>query len=420
MKHTILISLSLIAIIFVLAACSENTSLIEPEAEPSIEPETPAVTNSENKLSPMPRAHFSQDEKAICKIINKLGFEISNSIDKDLKGEKNTSLSPTGIAINLAMLNESVDENTSASITNAFGAQSSEQLSSLANKLLRYLPCAENGSNLILSNSVWVSDEFTVPENFKNTMADIFGASVNPIDITDPKSCDIINLWCKNQTDGIIYEIIDHIEPENKSIWINALMLNGVWETPFDREATSVGTFNGTMGKSEVYMMHCDQKLEAACGTNGDVLITLPFKGTTDLNLYLPADGQTPSYEDYAELLRDCRRTMVHLDLPRFETSDEYNLSGYLASHGVNLGGVELTPMNIPGAGILTIYQKCSTSVDEDGARAAAITYTSWCSSTGDPDQPEEITVRFDRPFRFTITDFFSGIILMTGSINNL
>lgn len=404
--------------LLVLTACSDDKGVVEPEQTPG--QETP-VEQEQTKLEQLEWLHFTPAQDKVNESLNNLSLDLLGKSAAAMPGE-NVSVSPVSAAICMGMIANSVDDYTASSIAEALGYGDLSTMNEVCNLLLRYLPYAGNGADLTLANSVWHDNTLPVLDSYVDNIGEIFGAEIFEADFAETSTVDLINSWCADHTNGMIDRIIDEIEVKRSVSWINALYFAGVWETPFDKSLTTTGKFAGIEGDSEVPMMH--RKVSGYYRYNENFeSINLYFKGeTTYLTLYLPREGVTLD-----GLLADmksgaCKSELAEIDLslPRFSVESNVELREIIESMGVDFTRMALDPMGIIEDGLLrTIRHKTVMQLDEDGAKAAAVTYGGWATSQ-EPTEPIKVTMTFDRPFVYTITNRLTESCIMAGYVANL
>lgn len=404
--------------LLVLTACSDDKDVVEPEQTPV--QETP-VEQEQTKLEQLEWLHFTPAQDKVNESLNNLSLDLLGKSAAAMPGE-NVSVSPVSAAICMGMIANSVDDYTASSIAEALGYGDLSTMNEVCNLLLRYLPYAGNGAELTLANSVWHDNTLPVLDSYVDNIGEIFGADVFEADFAETSTVDLINSWCADHTNGMIDRIIDKIKEKRSVSWINALYFAGVWETPFDKSLTTTGKFAGIEGDSEVPMMHRMVSGYYRYNENFES-INLYFKGeTTYLTLYLPREGVTLD-----RLLADmksgaCKSELAEIDLslPRFSVESNVELREIIESMGVDFTRMALDPMGIIEDGLLrTIRHKAVMQLDEDGAKAAAVTYGGWDTSQ-EPTEPIKVTMTFDRPFVYTITNRLTESCIMAGYVANL
>lgn len=94
-------------------------------------------------------------------------------------------------------------------------------------------------------------------------------------------------------------------------------------------------------------------------------------------------------------------------------------MTSLLQSKGVATKAVDLGKIGIPVIGEINLKHKTATSIDEDGATMAAVTAALWTGELPDQGEPIDLTLKFDRPFVYTVTNVNTGSCIMAGYVAN-
>ncbi len=360
------------------------------------------------------------------------GFnEFSYGIIKEMALKSNHadgfSVSPVSVAIYLGMLANASGGELRSQILNALGAESLSSLNSLCEKMLHYLPCDENGSSIGINNHFWVSDAYTIPEGFMESMERVFNAGTSKVDFKDSSTVPLINKWVSDKTEGLIVSLLDG----DWSQYVNTVMLSantvyfkGEWKSKFKKSETTEENFYVNSGAREVRMMH--QTLRASYAENDKAqMIKLDFSGPiNDMELYLPAEGIDMS--ELVSALSTCNQDElrgsselcdIELSLPCFVSDNESELDEMLKNMGItSISNVDFSPMGLRLLPVSMLH-KTSVKIDEDGAELAAVT-GGWVGALGpDETQCRKVSLEFNRPFLYLIRNYRTGAILMAGVV---
>ena len=339
---------------------------------------------------------------------------------------KNIMFSPTSLNFALGMIAEGAKGETKEILddylgTNDFAAYAKEYL----DKIKAYNTEDESygyQSKVKIADAVWVDNGLTLQEKFKNTVSDSFGAEVETVDFSAAeKTCDVINSWCDKNTEGLIPKIItpDLINDNTGLCLTNSLYFESGWSG----EPWNVSDTEESFGKKEkTKYMTCigDRYYENDKATafgrdyaNGLSFIGILPNDEGDFNLEdLDIGGLLKSNPEYDEV--DCKMPKLN-----FETSTVLNdmLSSLgldnLFSSNADFSGIAGQNVNVD-----TILQKTKLELDENGAKAAAVTaVTMECMSAAVEKEPIIKTVELTRPFAFLIYDRSNDEILFIGKV---
>jgi len=289
----------------------------------------------------------------------------------------------------------------------------------------------EEGFRLNVVNAIWGQKNFTFLSEFLDILAENYGAGLRILDfIGAPEESRVtINNWVSDQTEGRIEDLIPQgmIDTLTRLVLTNAIYFNAAWQFPFDKDATSDGTFYLLDGeKSAVPMMRQAESFGYAEGDNYQV-VELPYDGgELSMVILLPKAGQFESFEDSIDyrtvkgIIAELENQQVNLTMPKFEFESEFSLKSTLTAMGMPIAfsdGADFSGMTgSRNLYIDEVIHKAFVSVDEAGTEAAAATAVIM-KLTAMPGEPVEVTL--DRPFIFLIRDIKTGTILFIGRLMN-
>ena len=339
---------------------------------------------------------------------------------------KNIMFSPTSLNFALGMIAEGAKGETKEILddylgTNDFAAYAKEYL----DKINAYNTEDESygyQSKVKIADAVWVDDGLTLQEKFKNTVSDSFGAEVEAVDFSAAeKTCDIINSWCDQNTEGLIPKIItpDLINDNTGLCLTNSLYFDSGWSG----EPWNVSDTEETFGENEkTKYMTCtgDQYYENDKATafgrdyaNGLSFIGILPNDEGDFTLEdLDIGGLLKSNPEYDEV--DCKMPKLN-----FETSTVLNdMLSSLGLDNIFSSNADFSGIADQNVNIDTILQKTKLELDENGTKAAAVTaVTMECMSAAVEDEPIIKTVELTRPFAFLIYDRNNDETLFIGKV---
>lgn len=350
---------------------------------------------------------------------SRTGFAISffKSADDSVGQNENVIVSPYSAGVILSMLAEGADGETEVEIDNALNGT--------------LFKAEETGSGddciALSSNSVWISDDFSVRNRYVNILEKDFDAFVDTQDFADPATVKAINNWCSEHTSGKITEIIDRLGPDMVMVLVNALYFNAPWEREFDPEATYTDVFHGRMTDTEVSMM-AQKAMFNYAEYQGAQMIEIPYSGGQySMYVVLPPSGMSPeavfpylNEETFDRALNMLSPVEVAFKMPAYKMETSLVLNGTLEKMGVRTAFSSAADFNgISVSGPLkldVVKQKCYVDVNEKGTEAAAVTSAQIRLTSVRP----VIEMKVDRPFFFMIADMEHDNILFAGKIVEL
>jgi len=346
------------------------------------------------------------------------------------KSGENTLISPLSVIYALSMTANGAKGETLRQMEEVLG-MSKDELNSYLFSYARALPQGDS-YKLTLANSVWFKDsgDFTVNEDFLQTNADYYGADIFKAPFSDETLRDINN-WVNENTDGMIPEILDFIDPMAVMYLANALAFEADWDEKYYEGSISEGTFTGEDGKTEVVeMMYGSESsyLEDSNATgfikyfNGEkyaFAALLPDEGVSVSDYVASLDG-----EKLYSILESKKEARVLTKLPKFETDFKVDMKDVLFSLGMkdafdgakadftNLGTYE--PINIH---ISRVLHKTHIEVGPQGAKAGAATAVEFLGMGGPTILEPLKEVYLDRPFVYMLIDCENNVPFFIGTV---
>lgn len=336
--------------------------------------------------------------------------------------DKNVACSPLSANMLLCMLSNAASDEAATEIASVLGYSGTDELNELYATLAAKLPSLDPKAQLAFANSVWYEQEFTLTSTFSNIAQEYYKADIFRRDMTgmSPNVKDEINSWVNDKTRGLIRDIT--VTFPVYTTLINATYFKAAWKDAFKAENTKKATFHGQNGDSQIDMMNREGGYLYEHTADYEA-VELPFgAGAFNATFILPSGDIEKLIE--SDALKglwayDPQAQNIDLSLPRFKIAEdeEIELTGILYDMGVK-SLLEPGKLNLfiesPEAGSIKVRQKTSVEFNEQGAEAAAVTWSiGEISSYYTP-------LSFDRPFIFLITEKSTNSILFAGKIMDL
>lgn len=429
------------AAIFVLCSllmisCQNIKSEKIDDSESSFDVFSPTPTEEISRVS------LSEKQTEYVNTSNDMAFKLINKLYND----DNLVCSPLSLQYAMAMTANGASGETLEEITSFLGFEANEmnELNRFYKILLEQLPAVDLDITLKAVDALLVNDKFPLLPSYKNLVEENYYAAVENMDFSNPS--DVVtrlNEWAGLNTNGVINNIIN---PEELSDYaaayiLNALYFKAEWEGSVDNpmfiesntESADFQLSNGTaisaeMMKSVRYYQYAEM--------DGYKVLVLPYaQGKYNMYVLLPDENdingliekiqQTTWSEILANLKQDAE---VHVQLPKFEIENKFNLAETLISLGVekvfqkedaeldNIFDIKLA--QDPKVWIEKIIQQTKISVDERGTEAASVSIEEiGATSPGPGEDPKIIYFHADHPFMFVIGEKTSGTILFEGVV---
>jgi serpin B len=295
---------------------------------------------------------------------------------------------------------------------------------------------------LVVANALWGQKDYTFLERFLNIVEASYGAGLYKVDFkgaADDARREI-NRWVEEKTKEKIKDLIERgvLNEGTRLVLTNAIYFKGKWASEFEKEDTRDEPFSLIRGekvkvpmmhkKSEFYYMENDtlQALEMPYKGKVPQDVEMPYKeGELSMVVFLPKETgglrgleERFTSENVKGWLSRLEKREVIVSFPKFKTTSEFSLSGFLMNMGMTdaFGSADFS--GIDGTrelNISAVVHKAFVDVNEEGTEAAAATGVAFGITSAPISQPPRFTA--DHPFIFIIRDRCSGSILFCGRI---
>ena len=345
---------------------------------------------------------------------------------------KNTLISPLSVLCALAMTSNGAEEETLAQMEEVLG-MTTDELNLYLYSYMKNLPQGDK-YKLSLANSIWFTEDerFTVNQDFLQTNADYYGADIYKAPF-DNQTLKDINNWVKQNTDGMIPEILDQIPPEAIMYLVNALAFEAEWSEIYEKHQVKDGEFTKEDGtKQDVKFMYGsegtyfeDEKatgfMKRYKGGKYAFVAMLPNEGVSVSEYIASLDG-----ESLNALLANPQYATVRTSIPKFETEYKVDMSDILQSMGMT-EAFDMYNADFEGLGTSTdgniyisrVLHKTFISVGEKGTKAGAATIVEMKNgAAAEPTEPKEVYL--DRPFVYMLVDCENNIPFFIGTMRDV
>ena len=244
---------------------------------------------------------------------------------------------------------------------------------------------------------------------------------------SDPETVKKVNGWVKQNTQNLIPQIVDRLDPRTEFVLVNTIYFKGKWANPFDSANTKPGPFTRVDGSQhDVPMMNASVQL-AYAETPQWHAVKMPYGGNRLAMIVATSRGEAKGSDvrralgsaDMFKTLADApwQEREVNLALPRFRAEFGADLTDALSRQGLSAvfrPGANFRQMTNAPVRATSVIQRALVEVTEEGTEAAAATAV---TATRSLDGPEPVNFSADRPFVFAIVDQKTGMALFVGHI---
>ena len=376
---------------------------------------------------------LTEKGKQIILADNKFGFDLLKNITQEEESSNNIMISPTSVALALAMAYNGADGATKTAMEETLNKQglSIDDINESYKYLIQALKTVDEKVTMSIANSIWYRDDFEVEQDFISTNQNYYDAEVAALNFADSDAKSIINNWVAEKTNNKISEIVNSISPQTVMFLINAVYFKGIWHYEFNESETEELPFtlaDGTVKQVETMSMKADLNYYY---NNLFKAVELPYgQGNYTMMLFVPNNENNVndiiselSPENWSSWIHGlCQTNSVNVFLPKFTFEFERTLNDILTAMGMTIA---FSPDEADFSKINPNYQlyisevkhKTFIEVNEEGTEAAAVTSVEIGYTCDDGDN--SITVNFNRPFLFAIREVTTDAVVFIGKVEN-
>lgn len=349
------------------------------------------------------------------------------------RGEENALVSPLSVMLALAMTTNGTKGETKAQMEALLGGgMDIEDLNGYLYTYMKSLPSSEK-AKLATANSVWFRDteSLDVRAAFLQKNADYYSADVYKAPF-DKKTCDDINRWIEENTDGMIKKMLDGIDEDAVMYLINTVLFDAEWQNVYFENQIRDGFFTTADGKRRnVTMMHSDETNFIDDGKATGFI--KPYKDGYSFAAFLPNEGVSlDSYldsmtgEGFLAAVKGAKKETVIAAMPKFEYGYKTMMKDILKSLGMTVPfdkeKADFSDLAVSSDGniyINRVIHQTYISVGEKGTRAGAATIVQMGSESAGYVENYH-TVTLDRPFVYAIIDNATGLPIFIGTVTDI
>jgi serpin B len=377
----------------------------------------------------------AQTGKQVADSNNMFAFEFYKHVDA---GKSNVFYSPLSITTAMAMAQTGARNETYKQIShvmhfNVLPKRFMGGIETLVNAVESdTLTDTANHVVINLANSVWLGDSLKVKQTYADLMTNIYHATSTKVSFADTNTRNVINNWVERKTNGKIKNLVPQgiLNASTRMVLVNAIYFNARWQTPFSKQYTLQKPFYiskhdsvmaDMMHITNSYLYYEDENLQA---------VQMPYKGNSLSMIVLLPKGVKAALnkmeslldEKYYNRIIDSMSTKkVRLSLPKFKTTDEFQLKDVLSKMGMPIAftpNADFSSLTDESICIDKVIHKSFIDVTESGTEAAAATAVVMRQSM--VMSPKLlVTFNANHPFVFLVRDNATGCILFMGKIMN-
>ncbi|SFD77700.1 serpin family protein [Thermophagus xiamenensis] len=361
---------------------------------------------------------------------DRFGWELLKAVNEETKPGENVIISSLSVAQALGMTTNGAAGETLEQMLEVLDFGEVATMNEAFRNVRDVLSMTDPKVEIEVANSVWYLESLPAKQSFKDTVEAYYDAVFKGVDFSDSdKAKEMINGWVDEKTRGKIPTIIDQISDQQYMFLVNAVYFLGKWKYQFDETATINDNFYLSDGSAiEVPMMNMKQTFPYY-SDNALRAVRLPYgNGSFNMILIQPLEDvdvdqliENMDVGKWEAIVNNMHEQNIALFLPRFEVACKYELNAALKNMGMELpfSALQANFSNMIDAQVYIseVNHKTYLKVDEEGTEAAAVTSVGMELTSVSPEST--VTMKFDRPFFFAITEKNSGAVLFSGKIEN-
>jgi serpin B len=377
-------------------------------------------------------AKSAGDPAALGGVVDAMGA-FARDLWSELPAEENLALSPYSIVVALAMTANGARGRTAQAMDDVLHVGSlatyNAGLAALTGELAGLAGPVEVAGkkaeiDLSPANQLFGEQRFHWQQGFLTVLAKMYGGGMRTVDFehAPEQARSLVNQWTAQQTHDRIPEILPEgtIDTYTRLVLVNALYLKAPWDTPFEKSATSSGSFHRANGTTvQAQLMSTEEGAAYVSGLHFRGA-RIPYAGSSlAMTVALPTDSESAAlHELLGTGLTGRTEPGLRLVLPRWTYRVATDLKDPLKQLGMTVAFSDLADFSgmttdAPVA-ITDVLHQTFVAVDEAGTEAAAATAVVMGETAARVSQQELV---LDRPFLFVIHDTAHGTPLFVGRV---
>jgi len=374
---------------------------------------------------------LSAEQKQMRDNNNEFAWRLFQTMQEQ-QGEVSTVVSPISVTYMLGMLNAGAAGTTRDEITATLGFGSDPTaVNEYCKKMIEGAPNVDPAATVKIANCINVNSAkgLSLLKQYVNDMKNYYSAQVEALDFTKSSTLEKINKWCSKNTAGMIPSILDELNPNAAMCLLNAIYFNADWKEKFDKNDTHNSSFTLPDGSIVTRELMHRKAIAQGCESELCSMLRIPFgSGGYSMYVMLPAEGKTTGdlirdmsqqeLTDYLDAI-DLTPHEVDILMPRFEIVSDIDLIDVLEPMDIKSAfttSADFSNMSDTRLFVSMMKQKAKIEVDEDGAKASAVTVAEMGPTSPGPQLYEKAEFHATRPFLYFILEESTRSIFFIGT----
>ena len=360
---------------------------------------------------------------------NEFAWQLFRTTQQSNDNQGSSILSPMSVTYLLGMMDAGAGGSTRDEITSVLGfGKDVTAVNQFCKTMIDGAGSADPVATVKIANCVEVNSALGISllQQYVDDIKHYYNAQIDALDFTNNNTLNIINNWCKDNTDGMIPSILDKINPRAAMYMLNAIYFKAEWTAKFNKNHTRKMDFTLTNGSTvKRDLMHIKARAlygqDETCST-----LRLPFgNGAYSMYAMLPAEGvsleefiQGMTIQQLNARLYNIGTADIDVLLPKFETSSDIQLIETLKDMGITSAfdpnRADFSNMSNASLCVSQMKQKAKIEVNEDGAKAAAVTVAGFVLTS--VESIPSFDFHATRPFLYLILEESTHSIIFIGT----
>lgn len=332
----------------------------------------------------------------------------------------NVVVSPISMQYLLSMMANTASVEAQAEVFDALGLNNYTlaETNQHSKELLTRLQQDDKYVKLALANSIWANDDLYISSEDVANIEDNYNADfvVHDFGNKADEAKQLIDKWASEKTHGLINSLSLKPSSSTAIVLANATYFNGKWSQPFNGRNTYQGVFHNENGTtSKVDMMQASVDAKVYVDDEVSVAELTYGRGYYSMMIVMPKDigQQITDKTDWWGLHNKLVSATIGIHLPKFKVQNEFqDIVKVCQQLGIN----KLFDVQSNGVCYVNMGQSAMIDVDENGTKAAAVSYAEGLYTANMPTGP----IKFDHPFVYAIRENTTGTILFIGKVGQL
>ena len=360
---------------------------------------------------------------------NEFAWQLFRTTQQSNDNQGSSILSPMSVTYLLGMMDAGAGGSTRDEITSVLGfGNDVTAVNEFCKTMIDGAGSADPVATVKIANCVEVNSALGISllQQYVDDIKHYYNAQIDALDFTNNNTLNIINNWCKDNTDGMIPSILDKINPSAAMYMLNAIYFKAEWTAKFNKNHTRKMDFtlaNESTVKRD--LMHIKARAlygqDEMCAT-----LRMPFgNGAYSMYVLLPAEGvslekfiQGMTIQQLNARLYNIGTADIDVLLPKFETSSDIQLIETLKDMGITSAfdpnRADFSNMSNSSLCVSQMKQKAKIEVNEDGAKAAAVTVAGFVLTSA--ASIPRVDFHATRPFLYLILEESTHSIIFIGT----